>query len=109
MSLQYRMMRKFINNRSISKAITVLVITTVLLFSQSPVSAETLNEAVKTAGKGGKTKVISARTVKKGNRRTHEVRVLTNKGKVKTMRYPANRAGKSPKGAKQSKPKGKGR
>ncbi len=105
----YKMMRKHINDCRISKVATVLAAAALLLLSQQPLFAKTLNEAVKTAGKGGKTKVISARTVNKGKGRTHEVRVLTNKGKVKTMRYPANRKGNSTKGKSQGKTKSKGR
>ena len=63
---------------------------------QPAFAAKTLNDAVKKAEKSGSSKVISARTVEKNNSKTHEVRVLTDKGKVKTMRYPAN-------GSKQNK------
>lgn len=98
------MMKMFSHNRKARKAVTVIVIAMGLLFSQIAVSAKTLNEAVKTATKGGNSKVISARTVNKNLKRTHEVRVLTNKGKVKTIRYPANRKILSPKNQKKHRP-----
>ena len=34
-------------------------------------------------------KVVSARTVEKGNRRTHQIRVLTNNGRVKNINVDA--------------------
>ncbi len=74
------------------------VLALLLLATQPVLAAKTLKDAVKKAGRNGQTKVISARTVEKNNKRTHEVRVLTDKGTVKTMRYPAN-------STKQNKPK----
>lgn len=88
-------MKPFIHNLSITKTITTFAVVLLLSLAQLPVQAKTLNEAVKTAGKGGKSKVISARTVNKGQKRTHEVRVLTKRGKLKTVRYPANRKSNS--------------
>ncbi len=84
-------MEKLINTLKISKLVTTVVVGLMLLLAPPIVLAKTLNEAVKTASKDGKRKVISARTVNMGKKRTHEVRVLTSKGKVKTVRYPANR------------------
>lgn len=83
------------------------VVTLLLLSAQPVFAAKTLNEAVNKAKRSGNGKVISARTVERNNRRIHEVRVLTHKGKVRTMRYPANGANqkKAPKPRKQNKNK----
>ncbi len=81
------------------RRLAAVCICALLIFSIQPAFAtKTLADAVKKAGKNGKTKVISAQTTQKNNKQTHVVRVLTNKGKVKTMRYPAKgRAQKKPK------------
>ncbi|MCF6263915.1 MAG: hypothetical protein L3J24_10060 [Xanthomonadales bacterium] len=79
--------------------LAVMGICALLVFSIQPAFAtKTLADAVKKAEKNGNTKVISAQTVQKNNKQTHVVRVLTKKGKVKTMRYPG-------KGGAQKKPK----
>ena len=49
-----------------------------------------LDEAAKQAAKQNNAKVLSAKTVKKGNSRQHEIKLLTNKGVVKTVRVPDN-------------------
>ena len=55
-----------------------------------PVSAFaiTLNEAAKRAAKQNDAKVLSARTIQQGSRRIHEIKVLTKKGVVKTVKIP---------------------
>ena len=72
-----------------------LILLVLMLSTQSVYAAQSLNEAVKKAERTSKGKVISARTVERNQKRTHEVRVLSKKGKVKTMRYPANGANKN--------------
>ena len=55
-----------------------------------PVSAFAvkLEDAAKQAAKQNNAKVLSAKTVKRGNQRTHEIKLLTNKGVVKTVKVP---------------------
>jgi len=52
--------------------------------------AISLNEAAKRAAKQNDAKVLSARTVQKGSSRVHEIKLLTKKGVVKTVRVPDN-------------------
>ena len=47
-----------------------------------------LEDAAKQAAKQNNAKVLSAKTVKRGNQSTHEIKLLTNKGVVKTVRVP---------------------
>ena len=63
-----------------------------LLVLSLPVSAYAveLDEAAKQAAKQNNAKVLSARTIKQNNGRTHEIKLLTNKGVVKTVRVPDN-------------------
>jgi hypothetical protein len=63
-----------------------------LLVTLVPVSAMaiTLDEAAKKAARQNDAKVLSARTVKQGNSRIHEIKVLTKEGVVKTVRIPEN-------------------
>jgi len=61
----------------------------VLLLPVSAYAVE-LDEAAKQAAKQNDAKVLSARTVKQNNGRTHEIKLLTKKGVVKTVRVPDN-------------------
>ena len=63
-----------------------------LLVFLLPVSAFaiTLDEAARQAARQNNAKVLSARTVQKGNSRVHEIKLLTKKGVVKTVRVPEN-------------------
>ena len=63
-----------------------------LLLLSLPVSAYAveLDEAAKQAARQNNAKVLSARTIKQNNGRTHEIKLLTNKGVVKTVRVPDN-------------------
>jgi len=63
-----------------------------LLVLLLPVSAfaVSLDEAAKQAAKQNDAKVLSARTVRKDNGRTHEIKLLTKKGVVKTVKVPDN-------------------
>ena len=63
-----------------------------LLALSLPVSAYAveLDEAAKQAARQNNAKVLSAKTVKQNNGRTHEIKLLTNKGVVKTVRVPDN-------------------
>ena len=61
-----------------------------LLAVMMPVTAAaiSLDEAAKQAARQNDAKVLSARTVQEGNRRIHEIKLLTKKGVVKTVRVP---------------------
>jgi hypothetical protein len=52
--------------------------------------AISLDEAAKKAARQYDAKVLSARTVKQGNKRVHEIKLLTKKGVVKTVRITDN-------------------
>ena len=63
-----------------------------LLVLLMPVSAFaiTLEEAARQAARQNDAKVLSARTVQQGDRRIHEIKVLTRDGVVKTVRIQDN-------------------
>ena len=63
-----------------------------LLVFLIPVSAFaiSLNEAAKQAARQYDAKVLSAKTIQQGNSRIHEIKLLTKKGVVKTVRVPDN-------------------
>jgi len=50
--------------------------------------AQTLEEAAQQAARQYNAKVLSARTVKDGNRRVHVIKLLTKDGVVKVVRVP---------------------
>ena len=52
--------------------------------------ATELDDAAKQAARQNNAKVLSAKTVKRGNANTHEIKLLTNKGVVKTVKVPAS-------------------
>jgi hypothetical protein len=63
-----------------------------LLVSLMPVSAFaiTLEEAARQAARQNNAKVLSAKTVQQGNKRVHEIKLLTRDGVVKTVRITDN-------------------
>ncbi len=64
-----------------------IVLAMVLALSVPAVSfAQTLNEAARQAARQYNAKVLSARTVKQGNKRVHVIKLLTRDGVVKTVR-----------------------
>jgi len=67
-----------------------------LLVMSMPLSswAISLDEAAKQAARQNNAKVLSARTVEKGGRRVHEIKVLTEDGVVKTVRIQDKSKGK---------------
>jgi hypothetical protein len=67
---------------------TLQTICLTLLVFLMPVSAMaiSLEDAAKQAASQHNAKVLSARTVGKGNNRTHEIKLLTKDGVVKTVR-----------------------
>jgi len=50
--------------------------------------AISLQDAARQAARQYNAKVLSARTVTRGNKRIHEIKLLTKKGVVKTVRIP---------------------
>jgi len=50
------------------------------------VQAQTLDEAARQAARQHNAKVLSAHTVQQGNQRVHVIKLLTEKGVVKTVR-----------------------
>ena len=79
--------RSFMNKRFISIALALAMALAV------PVSAwaQTLNEAANQAARQNNAKVLSARTVKEGNREVHVIKLLTRDGVVKTVRIPVKK------------------
>ena len=63
-------------------------IVSLTLVMSVPVFAAELNDAAKKAAKDNNAKVLSAKTVTKGGGKTHEIKLLTNKGVVKTVKVP---------------------
>lgn len=63
-----------------------------LLVLLMPVSAFaiTLEEAARQAARQNDAKVLSAKTVQQGERRIHEIKLLTRDGVVKTVRIQDN-------------------
>ena len=53
--------------------------------------AQSLQEAARQAARQYDAKVLSARTVTRGDSRIHEIKLLTKKGVVKTVRIPDRR------------------
>ena len=64
----------------------------ILLVLLMPVSAFaiTLQEAARQAARQNDAKVLSAKTVQQGDRRIHEIKLLTRDGVVKTVRIRDN-------------------
>jgi hypothetical protein len=60
-----------------------------LLMSVSVFAIE-LDEAARQAAKQNNAKVLSAKTINQGGNRIHEIKLLTKKGVVKTVRVPDN-------------------
>ena len=76
--------------RLASRMLKVLCMT--LMVSLVPVTgfAITLEEAARQAARQNDAKVLSARTVQKGDKRVHEIKLLTRDGVVKTVRITDN-------------------
>ena len=67
-----------------------LFVTLLTFIMSTSIFAGELDEAAKQAAKKNNAKVLSAKTVKKGSGNTHEIKLLTNKGVVKTVKVPSN-------------------
>ena len=68
-----------------------LNISLLVLLLSVPAFGGELDEAAKQAAKSNNAKVLSAKTVNQGGRKTHEIKLLTNKGVVKTVKVPGNK------------------
>jgi hypothetical protein len=72
------------------KQLQIVCMTLLLSLLPASVFAISLDEAAKRAARQNDAKVLSARTIQKGNQRVHEIKLLTKKGVVKTVRIPDN-------------------
>ena len=72
------------------KQLQKMCITLLVLSLSVSAYAVELDEAARQAAKQNDAKVLSARTVKQNNGRTHEIKLLTKKGVVKTVKVPDN-------------------
>ena len=68
----------------------MLCLTVLIAVMSASAFAISLNDAAKRAARQHDAKVLSARTVQQGNNRVHEIKLLTKKGVVKTVRIPEN-------------------
>lgn len=74
----------------LKKRLQILCISALVLLLPVTAAAVKLDEAAKQAARQNNAKVLSAKTVNKGNNRQHEIKILTNKGVVKTVKVPDN-------------------
>ena len=72
------------------KAFFVACFSLMVLTMPLSAMAISLDDAAKRAAQQNNAKVLSARTVQEGNQRIHEIKLLTKKGVVKTVRIPEN-------------------
>ena len=72
------------------KAFFVVCFSLLVLTLPMSAMAISLEDAAKRAAQQNNAKVLSARTIKQGNQRIHEIKLLTKKGVVKTVRIPEN-------------------
>jgi uncharacterized membrane protein YkoI len=70
-----------------SSLLPALLLSTLLV--AGPVAAMSLDQAVQQVKRQTNGKVLSARTVKQGQRRVHQIRVLTGKGQVQQIQINA--------------------
>jgi len=67
-----------------------ICIVSLSLVMSVPVFATELNDAANKAAKDNNAKVLSAKTVTRGGGKTHEIKLLTKKGVVKTVNVPGS-------------------
>jgi hypothetical protein len=72
------------------KQLQIVCMTLLVFLMPMSAFAITLDEAARRAARQNDAKVLSARTVQQGNSRIHEIKLLTKKGVVKTVRVPEN-------------------
>jgi len=73
-----------------SKLLTTLTIFLLALWLPVSAYAISLQDAARRAAQQNNAKVLSAKTVQQGQRRVHEIKLLTQDGVVKTVRVPAD-------------------
>ncbi len=73
-----------------SKLLTTLMIFLVALWLPVSAFAISLQDAARQAAQQNDAKVLSAKTVQQGQRRVHEIKLLTKGGVVKTVRVSAD-------------------
>ncbi len=76
-----------------AKLLTTLTILLVTLWLPVSALAISLEDAARQAAQQNNAKVLSARTVQQGQRRVHEIKLLTKDGVVKTVRVPSDSRG----------------
>ena len=72
------------------KHLKILCVTVLALLLPVSAVAVKLDEAAKQEARKNNAKVLSAKTVRKGQGRQHDIKLLTNKGVVKTVKVPDN-------------------
>jgi outer membrane lipoprotein-sorting protein len=90
MTLNDLISRILAGTQMIRRLLKTVSLALLMLSISVSVSAISLDEAAKRAAKQNDAKVLSARTVQKGSSRVHEIKLLTKKGVVKTVRVPDN-------------------
>lgn len=76
-----------------SKLLTILTVFLLALWLPASAWAISLEDAARQAARQNNAKVLSAKTVQQGQRRVHEIKLLTKDGVVKTVRVPSNGSG----------------
>jgi uncharacterized membrane protein YkoI len=79
-----------------SKLKTWLMILLLAVALPAAAHAQSLEEAARKAAKQYNAKVLSARTIKRGDQDIHEIKLLTKQGVVKTVKIPDRRKKKKP-------------
>ena len=74
----------------LKKQFQIVCVTVLALLLPVSAAAVKLDEAAKQEARKNNAKVLSAKTVNKGQGRQHEIKLLTNKGVVKTVKVPDN-------------------
>ncbi len=90
MSLNDLISRALTGTQMIRKPLKTVSLALLMLLIPVSALAISLNEAAERAAKQNDAKVLSAKTVQKGSSRVHEIKLLTKKGVVKTVRVPDN-------------------
>ena len=70
----------------LAKIISIVLLSFLI---SGPAYSVTLQEAARQAARANNAKVLSARIIQRGNIRQYEIKLLTQKGVVKTVRRPA--------------------
>ena len=69
----------------------ITLVIALFLASAPPLHAQSLDEAARQAARQYDAKVLSAQTVREGNRDVHVIKLLTKNGVVKTVRVPVRK------------------